>query len=143
MGYLALADAFVVTGESASMLAEACTTAKPVAIFPLPVRSAGVISWVRSVGRTLGDAVARRAYARPLNKRGIERPQRGLQRFCAGLLAKGWVRTGGHSRQLHESLIAHGLAVYFDGSLPPPPAASVNEMNRVAERVRTMMGSEK
>ena len=142
LGYLAYADAFVVTGESASMLAEACTTGKPVAIFPLPARSAGVIAWVRSVGRTLGDAVARRAYARPLNKRGIERPQRGVQRFCAGLLAKGWVRTGGHSRQLHESLIAHGLAVYFDGSLPPPPASSVNEMNRVADQVRSMMGIE-
>jgi mitochondrial fission protein ELM1 len=140
MGYLALADAFVVTGESASMLAEACTTGKPVAIFPLPARSAGVIAWMRSLGRTLGDAVARRAYASPLNKRGIERPQRGVQRFCAGLLAKGWVRTGGHSRQLHESLIAHGLATYFDGSLPQPSASSVNEMKRVADRVRTMMG---
>jgi uncharacterized protein len=32
-GYLALADAFVVTGESASMLAEACATGKPVHIF--------------------------------------------------------------------------------------------------------------
>ena len=143
MGYLAHADAFVVTGESASMLAEACTTEKPVAIFPLPVRSAGVIAWVRSVGRTLGDAVASRAYARPLNKRGIERPQRGVQRFCAGMLARGWVRTGGHSRLLHESLIARGLAIYFDGSLPPPPESSVNEMNRVAVRVRTMMGFEK
>jgi len=143
MGYLAHADAFVVTGESASMLAEACTTGKPVAIFPLPVRSAGVIAWVRSVGRTLGDAVASRAYASPLNKRGIERPQRGIQRFCAGMLAKGWVRTGGHSRLLHESLIAHGLATYFDGSPPPPPTSSVDEMNRVADRVRTMMGFDK
>jgi mitochondrial fission protein ELM1 len=143
LGYLAHADAFVVTGESASMLAEACATGKPVAIFPLPSRSAGVAAWVRSVGRTFGDAVARRAYARPLNKRGIERPQRGVQRFCAGMLAKGWVRTGGHSRLMHESLIARGLAVYFDGSPPPAPASSVNEMDRVADRVRSMMGSEK
>jgi len=59
------------------------------------------------------------------------------------LLAKGWVRTGGHSRQLHESLIAHGLAVYFEGTLPPEPASSINEVDRVAERVRTMMGFEK
>jgi hypothetical protein len=33
--------------------------------------------------------------------------------------------------------------VYFDGSLPPPPKSSVNEVNRVADRVRTMMGLEK
>jgi hypothetical protein len=107
------------------------------------VRSAGILAWVRFLGRTLGDAVASCAYARPLNKRGIERPQRGVQRFCAGLLAKGWVRTGGHSKQLHESLISHGLAVYFDGSLPAQPNSSVNEVNRVADRVRTMMGFEK
>jgi hypothetical protein len=35
------------------------------------------------------------------------------------------------------------LATYFDGSLPPPPASGVNEMDRVADRVRTMMGFEK
>ena len=140
LGYLACADAFVVTGESASMLAEACTTGKPVAIFPLPARSIGVLAWLRFVGRVLSDAVARKAYARPLNKRGIERPQRGLQRICAGLLAKGWVRPGGHSRILHESLVAHGLASFFDGSLPPPPQTSINEINQVSERVRIMMG---
>ncbi len=45
-GYLALADAIVVTGESASMLTEACMTGKPVYIYDLgdhpislPVRS--------------------------------------------------------------------------------------------------------
>ena len=32
-GYLALADAFVVTGDSISMLAEACATGKPVFVF--------------------------------------------------------------------------------------------------------------
>jgi len=143
LGYLALADAFVVTGESASMLAEACTTGKPVAIYPLPDRSAGIAARMRSLGRIIGDAVARRAYARPLSKRGIERPQRGLQRFCAGLLAKGWVRPGGHSRLLHECLIAHGLAAYFDGKMPAPPASSINEVDRVADRVRTMMGYRK
>lgn len=35
LGYLALADRFVVTAESASMLAEACATGKPVAMFDL------------------------------------------------------------------------------------------------------------
>ena len=39
LAYLALADRFIVTGDSASMLAEACATGKPVAIFPLPERA--------------------------------------------------------------------------------------------------------
>lgn len=136
MGYLALADAFVVTGESASMLAEACTTGKPVAIFPLPKRSAGVRSLVRSLGRNLGDSVARVAYSKPLNKRGIERPQRGVQKFCAGLLARGLVRTGGHSQRLHESLVSRGLAEFFAGKMPQAPSAAVDEVRRVALRVR-------
>lgn len=140
MAYLACAAALVVTGESASMLAEACSTGKPVAIFPLPVRSASPVTWLRTLGRMLGDAVARRAYARPLNKRGVERPQRGIQRFCAGLLARGLVRTGGHSKQLHEALVSRGLAVIYDGRLPPLPTAGVNEEDHVADRVRTLMG---
>ncbi len=139
MGYLSMADAFVVTGESASMLAEACATHKPVAIFPLPMRSAGIRAWVRSLGRKLGDSVAQCAYSRPENKRGIERPQRRVQRFCAGLLAKGLVRTGGHSKRLHESLVSRGLAVFFDGQMPKPPTECVNEVERVADRVRAMM----
>lgn len=38
LGYLALADRFIVTGESVSMLAEACSTGKPVRVLPLPKR---------------------------------------------------------------------------------------------------------
>jgi mitochondrial fission protein ELM1 len=38
LGYLALADRFIVTGDSASMLAEAWATGKPVTIAPLPER---------------------------------------------------------------------------------------------------------
>lgn len=37
-GILALADAFVVTADSASMLAEACSTGRPVAAFEPPMR---------------------------------------------------------------------------------------------------------
>src|SRR5581483_2108548 len=32
-GYLAVADAFIVTGDSMSMLAEACSTGRPVHVF--------------------------------------------------------------------------------------------------------------
>lgn len=37
-GFLALADRFIVTGDSASMLSEACGTGKPVLIYDLPRR---------------------------------------------------------------------------------------------------------
>jgi mitochondrial fission protein ELM1 len=42
-GYLALADAFVVTGDSVSMLTEACATGKPVFVFDPGRTSGGVL----------------------------------------------------------------------------------------------------
>lgn len=39
-GFLALADAIVVTADSVSMVSEACSTGKPVYVVPLPGRSA-------------------------------------------------------------------------------------------------------
>ena len=117
LGYLALADALIVTGESASMLAEACATRKPVYIYPLPRRSPGIRAWCRGAGRILADTVWNRAWSKPLSRRDIEKPQRGLRRFCAGLLARGIVRPGRHGRRLHELLVDRGLARIFDGTL--------------------------
>ena len=54
MAYLALADEFIVTGESASMLAEAAATAKPIHIFD-PTREDG--PWSRLRPRALGRLV--------------------------------------------------------------------------------------
>lgn len=59
---LALADRFIVTGESISMLAEACRTGKPVAIHELPRRK-GYPIW--SGERGLGRRLARSGLASP------------------------------------------------------------------------------
>jgi mitochondrial fission protein ELM1 len=140
MGYLAIADALIVTGESASMLAEACATGKPVYIYALPPRPRGPQAWALRAERWLADAVTARAYARPVNRRGIERPQRGLELLCAKLLARGFVRTSGHSRRLHEQLVQRGLARIFDGKLASTPPEHLSEVRQVADRVRELMG---
>jgi mitochondrial fission protein ELM1 len=140
MGYLALADALVVTGESASMLAEACATGKPVYIYPLSERPPGLKNWALRAERRLADRVTARAYARPVNRRGRERPQRGLELLCAKLLARGFVRTSGHSRRLHEVLVERGLARIFDGKLAPTPSDHLTDLELVADRVRDQMG---
>ena len=142
MGYLALADALVVTGESASMLAEACATGKPVYIYPLNERSPAPKTWALRAARWLAARVAARAYARPVNRRGIERPQRGLERLSAMLLARGFVRTSGHSRRLHEVLVERGLARFFDGKLAPTPCDFLTDVELAADRVRALMGIE-
>ena len=59
---LALADRFIVTGESVSMLAEACLTGKPVAIHQLP-RNGSYPAW--SGERGIGRRFARAGLASP------------------------------------------------------------------------------
>lgn len=140
MGYLALADAIVVTGESASMLAEACASGKPVYIYPLELRPPGPRTWLLRAERRLADAVTARAYAQPVNRRGKERRQRGLELVCATLLARGFIRTSGHSERLHRELEERGLAKRFDGKLAPIPTDYLTDVERVADRVRELMG---
>lgn len=125
------------------MLAEACATGKPVYIYPLPERSHGPRAWALRAERWLADAVTARAYGTPVNRRGIERPQRGLERFSAMLLARGFVRTSGHTRRLHENLVEQGLARLFDGKLASAPADHLTDVRRVSDAVREMMGVER
>ncbi len=140
VGYLALADAFVVTGESASMLAEACATGKPVTIYALP---RGVPGW-RGLGPRLIEAcvdfVLDRADARPKSRRGITRPQRGLELFFSKLLARGIVRPTCDFELLHEALVEAGLARRFDGRYRELRSSGVTDLPRVAERVRALLG---
>ena len=73
-GYLALADAFIVTGDSVSMLAEACATGRPVHIFyaPATLRGAG-LSALRPIV-VLSRLARRLAPPRMLRGRGRNTP---------------------------------------------------------------------
>ncbi len=139
-GFLALADAFVVTGESASMLGEACATGKPVAIYEIP---RGVPGW-RGLGPRWLDRfvtlVMDTAAARPQSRRGITRPQRGLELFCSKLLAHGMVRPSCDFSILHHALIERGLAHRFGSGAAQDPPTVNRDLLDVAERVRQMLG---
>ena len=139
-GYLALADILIVSGESASMLAEATATGKPVLIYPLGKRGKDTHRVKFLLGQGVSDWIMRRAFARPVNRRGLERPQTGIELFCAKLAAGGWVRPHGDITKLHDALIKRGVARYFDGDLPQGTAAPMNEATKVAERVRSLIG---
>jgi hypothetical protein len=139
-GFLALADAFVVTGESASMLGEACATGKPVAICDVP---RGVPGWRGLAPRWLdaiGTAVIEAAAARPESRRGITRPQRGLELLCSRLLARGIVRPSCDFSILHQALIERGLAHRFGDRIPQRPGTGNRDLPEVAERVRQLLG---
>lgn len=136
LGYLALADALVVTGESASMLAEACATPKPVYIYPLPRRRR---SWTIALVDGFTEAVRSRAYARPRNRRGTTRPQKRLERLCSILLARGIVRPAPDMERLHRTLIERGAARPF-GDRSEAPSGGYDETGEVARRVRELIG---
>jgi hypothetical protein len=134
LGYLALADLLVVTGESASMLAEACATGRPVQIYPLPERR----TWRIRLGDAVIEAVVARAHARPRNRRGTARPQKRGERLCARLLATGLVRPVRRIELLHRALVECGAAHPF-GSDPEAPRAW-SQIGKVADRVRALLG---
>jgi mitochondrial fission protein ELM1 len=132
MGYLALADAIVVTGESESMLAEAAAAAKPLFIYPLAERPLGF--------RRLSEWVARRAESRPRKLKGTVRPQQGLEYICARLIEAGIVRPPRHLDRLHRGLIEAGAAHAFGAPFDINTCRPLREVDLVARRVRLLLG---
>lgn len=97
LGYLALADRFVVTAESASMLAEAVSTAKPLWLFDLagpPTEAFGWLRW-KPVTFTLAQFLAPR------------RLRRDIRRLYAPLLESGAARWLGDDREPSPSPTQH------------------------------------
>lgn len=132
LGYLACADSFVVTADSESILAEATSLGKPVSIYPLPERpSFRLLHFFR-------EAMLRRAVAQPLGPRATARPQQGLERFCARLIERGFVRPSRDLSLLHEDLMRRGLAAPY-GEVPVP-TSSPPEIESVAREVRALLG---
>jgi mitochondrial fission protein ELM1 len=134
LGFLAMADAFVITGDSESMLAETAALGKPVYVFPLPVRrSFRVLTFFR-------EWVWRRGRHKPAGHRGTPRPQGGVERLCARLIDRGFVRPARDLDLLHEALIERGvvrrLGDAFDGDAMPAP---LDDLACVVGRVRALM----
>ena len=133
LGYLALADVLVVTGESESMLSEAAATGKPIYIYPVDERGPG--PWGR-----IEDWVSARAHARRLNRRGTTRPQRGVDHLCARLIARGIVQPRRDVNLLHEKLLELGIARPFGTPLDTWKTTPLHEADAVAARVRALLG---
>jgi len=96
LAFLALADVLVVSGESESMLAEAAASGKPLLIYPLPEKPAGA-------KLRLQKAIFRAA----------EKGNGLVGRFCAGLIAGGWITPPRDLAMMHRAMIDGGLAQAF------------------------------
>src|SRR5262245_12289431 len=133
LAHIALADAFLVPGSAERALAEACATGRPVAIHP---QERGVPG-SREAARRL---VARLARAPRGNDRGTIRPQQGLERWCSRLLAEGRVLPPRDPARLHRELERRGAACR-DGAPPPPGGFQpLREIDRLAGRLRGLLG---
>lgn len=123
LGLLALATAFVVTGDSISMLSEVCFTGKPLWIFPF-----GAGHWamhpdrpLEPEPRPLWDAERRRAVLSDL-----------ALRFAPRRLRR-------DVRKIHRLLIEEGRAAWLGEPLPKSPSP-LDERPRLAREVTSRLG---
>ena len=121
---LALADGFVVTGDSVSMLVEVARMGKPLAIHPLPLEK----SW-----RTWTRYHAMRALG--------YRPGRPLPAWMRAMLRLGWIGNLRDLEVIHQSLYRKGWAVPLrDHRFPFPrsDAAVPDEISKVVARIHAL-----
>lgn len=120
IGLLALADSFLVTGESASLIAEAIDTGKPVDIFPMRQRLLSRLLTARLPGMPgPGSDRAPPPWLSWPVARGLWTPARDLHRFHSALRRAGLMNDGQAARQ---------------SAIRPIEA----ELSRVVERIRSL-----
>jgi mitochondrial fission protein ELM1 len=130
-GLLGLANGFVVTGDSISMMVEVIRLRKPLAIFPLALSSLGVLDQ------------ARRAFTRWLFRPESSSLADSLRRGLAGMLYR--LRIVTQTRDFtafHEMLVNKGLAAYAGDTLPCPPGGRVpDDLGIAVQRVMDLMSA--
>lgn len=120
LGLLGLADRFVVTGDSISMLVEVASLNRPLAIFPLPTVDALGDRLRRMVGRLTAPGSPAEPLARSVQKLGL----------------------AGYSRDLelvHQHLFDRGAAVPFGQPFKQAGAGLDDELGGVVQRVRGLL----
>ena len=125
---LGLADSFVVTGESISMLIEVAKLRRPLAIFPLPMSRLGAL-----------DQVRRNAARWLYQPDGFEQHDQ-LRAGIRGVA--GALHLLPHTRDflaVHKTLIDQGLAVTAGGEIPPPSGELNSDLPRVVARIHELV----
>jgi mitochondrial fission protein ELM1 len=128
LAFLALADSLIVTGDSASMLSEACATGKAVWFFALPERLDPRIQ------------IARRF--RALSKGGGGTRHGPAARLYDRLVDLGLVTSTRDMAAFHEALITGGFASRLGEPSPQSQAPVAEELARTVARVRVLQAPE-
>ncbi len=128
LGLLGNADAFVVTGDSVSMMMEVAKLGKPLAIFPLPCPPRSLRARLRSVfADLLLPPAGSRGWRRMLQPLGFLLYRRGALSHPRDLSA------------IHETLIQRGRAVRLGEPLPPAGRAADDELATIVARIHALL----
>jgi uncharacterized protein len=128
LGLLALADSFIVTGDSASMMVEVARLGRPLAIFPLPVGVSGIERPLYALGRAFHPA--------PGEGRRWRRLLEPVGNFLYDTVGLPYSRD---LTMLHEALIRRGMAVRLGEPFPDRRAAAEDDLATAAGRVRGLL----
>jgi mitochondrial fission protein ELM1 len=125
---LGLADRFIVTGESISMLTEVVRRGKPLAIYPLPYRRKSVRLWYLHVLQSL------------LFPPGKAAKESGGWREGLGdrLVHLGLLQYRRDFSLFHQQLIARGLAVRLGAPFLPVQGPPPDDLPMVIERIKML-----
>jgi len=125
---LGLADGFVVTGDSITMLVEVVQLRKALAIFDLPLGRLGRLDQLR------------RSFAGTLFKPPTEAATDGLRRALAQFFHRlGLIKYTRDFRAFHQMLIDGGLAVRAGDALVPPSGAIPDDLAAAADRIEALI----
>ncbi len=130
LGLMALVDAFIVTGDSISMLVEVARLGKPLAIYPLRFGRPHV--WTRLARRLAGWTLSSTADKRSI---GWLEPL-GYALFRAGVL-----RHARDFRAIHRVLVRETLAVEFGETFPTGGREARDELPRVVARIKKLVAT--
>lgn len=131
--FLAAADRVVVTADEIGPLAEACLAGKPARLVDLPRwydRLPGGAQIARFLRLIVGGGTT---------YRGTPHQQHLLGRLVDHLATRGLVNLPRDPAELHRALLARGLVERLDGPEPMAQPVPLDDLGRVAERVRRLM----
>ncbi len=128
-GLLGLADGFVVTGDSISMMTEIALLQKPLAIFSLPLSRLGAIDQIRrSFASMLFAPTSNDMYGQ-------------LRRYIAtALFHLGILSQTRDFRGFHQLLINKKLAIRFGDEFSTPLGNLPDDLIKVVDRIKRLMG---
>lgn len=133
-GFLALADEVIVTGDSISMLSEACATGKPVHMFDT---GAGRFSMRRDM-LVAGEEAGRRDHGAA-----GDRPDLALGPLAyRALMRWGWSYLARDISRVHAQLVRSGRVVWLGDAADPAVAAGPSDLQRAVARIRDLMPAE-